>query len=97
MATRVAVSDHAVLRFLERVEGVDVRALKRRIRNAATNAARLRASGVTVDGVHFALCYDKDGTPVVVTAHSDHPRPHLAQARLGKPERIGLMQVDWDA
>lgn len=84
---RVGVSDHAVLRWLERVEGVDVRAIKRRIRKAVTRGAGLGARSVTLDGVNYSLQYHETGDAVVTTTHSHQVRGHLAEPRLeGEPE-----------
>lgn len=79
----VEVSDHAVLRWLERVEGVDVKALRRRISRAARNAAEHGAGGVRVEGVDFRISYHEDDNAVVTTTNSKHTRPHLAQPRNG--------------
>ena len=84
--TRLDVSDRAVLRWLERVEGVDVGAIRRRIGKAAHRAAKEGASGVQVGGVTFralrrARAVGPVVVPVVVTTHSMRPRIHLAQPR----------------
>lgn len=78
--SRIDVSDHAVLRWLERVEGVDVSGIRRRIANATRSASERGASGVRVEGVTFTIDY-RAGHPVVVTTHSQFARPHLAQPR----------------
>jgi hypothetical protein len=65
---RVRVTDHAVVRFLERVGGVDVEALRQGIARAVDEAARMGASAVTIDGFRYALEQDDQG-PVVVTVH----------------------------
>lgn len=78
--TRLDVSDHAVLRWLERVEGVDVGGIRRRIAMAAQNAADLGAGGVRVEGVTFKLEHGPIRT-VVTTTITNHVRPHLAQPR----------------
>jgi hypothetical protein len=78
--SRLDVSDHAVLNWLEKVEGVDVAGIRRRIAKAARNAVEQRASGVRVEGVTFKLEYGAI-TPVVTTTLSPRARPHLAQPR----------------
>jgi len=77
---RFDVSDHAVLRWLERVEGVNVHAIRRRIRNACRAGAEAGAAGVQLAGVRFVLATGANGT-VVVTTLSRRLRPHLAQGR----------------
>lgn len=59
------VSDHAVLRYLERVYGVDVARLKRRIERATEDARRQGAAAVNTDGARFVL--SKSGRVVTVT------------------------------
>lgn len=84
--SRVHVSDHALLRWLERVEGVDVEALRRRIAKAVRRGAEEGAEGVRFEGVTFKVQYNPRGA-VVTTTHSPRLRPHLAQPRLGVDER----------
>lgn len=79
------VTDHAVLRWLERVEGVDVDSIKRRIARAVRRGVDHGAAGVILDGVTFYLQYACDEA-VVTTTHSPYPRPHLAEPRLA-PDR----------
>ena len=61
--SRLRVSDHAVLRYLERVGGFDIERLRREI-------AR-RACGVVVDGWSFRSKDDPQG-PVVTTVIEAH-------------------------
>lgn len=53
--TDVHVSDHAVLRYLERAHGLDVDAVRRHLAGLAVNGARLGASGVIVEKVKLLL------------------------------------------
>ena len=56
------VSDHAVLRYLERVCGVDIEGIRRGLLTSEVKAAmRLKATSVTIQGVTFRL----DGNCVV--------------------------------
>lgn len=79
--SRVRVSDHALLRWLERVEGVDVEAIRRRIARAVRRGVEERAEGVRFEGVTFKVQYNL-GEAVVTTTHSPHLRTHLAVPRL---------------
>ena len=79
--SRVRVSDNALLRWLERVEGVDVEAIRRRIAKAVQGGADRGADGVRVQGVTFKLAYNP-GEAVVSTTVSIHTRRHLAEPRL---------------
>lgn len=49
------VSDHAVLRWLERAHGLDVKGVKLLIAGKVQNAAELGAVAVVVDKVRFIL------------------------------------------
>lgn len=64
----ITVSDHAVLRWLERVQGLDIEAARKRIRREVALAVKLGASSTTVDGIVFHLSGD-----TVVTCH---PKRH---------------------
>ena len=59
------VTDHAVIRYLERVYGVDVQSLRRRIVKATQGARSAGAGSAKVDGVRYVL--SNDGR--VVTVH----------------------------
>jgi len=61
------VSDHAVLRFLERCHGLDVEAIRAEMRSVVKNGVRLGASAVICDGVKFVL---RDETVVTVKLRS---------------------------
>lgn len=78
----IMVSDHAVLRWLERVEGVDVARIRRRIRRAVINGVRLGAASIKLDGVEYRVVVQPDGAPVVTTTVSRQERPHLAVPRI---------------
>lgn len=58
------VSDHALLRFLERRHGLDVEAIRADIRSLVETGVRYGASGVIADGIKFIL---RDETVVTVS------------------------------
>ena len=58
---------HAVLRYLERVEGIDLEALRRKIARTVDQAARQGATGVVVNGFCYKLVQDAAAGPVVAT------------------------------
>lgn len=62
---QIEVSDHAVLRWLERAQGLDVGAIKTMIAGKVLNGAELEALAVQVDKVRFMLV-DQPGAPGVV-------------------------------
>jgi len=51
----ITVSDHAVLRWLERAQGLDIAAIRRLIAGLTVNAAELEAVAVQVGKVRFVL------------------------------------------
>ena len=74
------VTDHALLRYLERVQGVDIDALRRELGTRVGRIARPGATGVQIDGMSYRLQTAENGTHVVCTV-----RPvHLPNARTGR-------------
>lgn len=69
------VTDHAVVRYLERVHGVDVEGLRRRIGRRVDLAVHLGASGAIVDG----FVYRVEAGRVVTVA--PHRQPALSTRR----------------
>lgn len=49
------VTDHAVVRFLERVKGMDIDAVRAEIAEKASTALELGASGAVVDGFSYKI------------------------------------------
>lgn len=68
-AVEIAVSDHAVLRWLERAQGLNVGVVRRLIAGKVVSAAELGAVAVQLDHVRFVLRDGLEGAPqkVVVT------------------------------
>jgi hypothetical protein len=63
---RAHVTDHAVLRYLERVLKLDIEAHRREIGRMVDRAAQQGASGVVSDGMAYRMVHDR-GFPCVVT------------------------------
>ncbi|MGR3485503.1 MAG: hypothetical protein ACU0BF_09170 [Paracoccaceae bacterium] len=63
-AVRAHVTDHALVRFLERVEGIDIERVRRRIQDEVQRGVEMDAAGVRRDGVRYTLV---DGSVVTVT------------------------------
>ena len=59
------VTDHAVLRYLERVYGVDIAGLRRRLEKITAEGRAQNASAVMSDGVRYAI--SKSGR--IITVH----------------------------
>ena len=64
---KVMVSDHAVLRYVERAMGVDVEKIRREIEKQAMAAAALGASRINVNGLRYCLSAPRLGGFVAVT------------------------------
>ena len=62
------VTDHAVIRYLERVYGVDVQGLRERIAASTLVARAAGAASVQVKGVRYVI--GRDGR--VITVHGTH-------------------------
>ena len=54
-AVDLSVSDHAVLRYLERRHGVDIEAIRLHLAGRAINAARLGAVSVQIENVRLIM------------------------------------------
>lgn len=91
-AVAVEVSDHAVLRWLEREHGLDVVAIKAMIAGIVQEGAELEAMGVVLGRVRFVLKDGQspedgaNGTVVVVTAKRHNVRPQHERGRRGERE-----------
>ena len=66
MSKRLIVTDHAVLRYLERLGGFNIAGLRRDIAARLQPAADAGARGVVIDGHSFVIDHSENG-PVVVT------------------------------
>lgn len=66
------VTDHAVLRYIERVLGFDVDAIRDRIMSKTVrDAIRSHAEAVTIDGYRYAI---KAGAVVTIMPASPDPK-----------------------
>ena len=68
---RVRVSDHAVLRYLERAGGFDIERLRREIGHRVEAAVAAGASGIQIGGVNFRIKEDEHGPVVTTVIHDD--------------------------
>ena len=72
MTANLTVSDHAALRYLERVQGLDVEAIKGKIAEIVAAAHAAGARRISHDGMTFCLRGD------VVTTITPGASPHSA-------------------
>lgn len=75
---RTRVSDHAIVRYLERAQGLDIEALRVEIGRRVERGAELGATGVSIDGLHYVIAGG-----VVVTVE----RANTPDIRLGRKAR----------
>lgn len=61
----IRVTDHAVLRYLERAHGLDVEAVRRHLAGRVERGARLGAIGVKIENVKLVLHHTPDEVSVV--------------------------------
>lgn len=86
-AVLVHVTDHAVLRFLERAHGLDVEGVRRRLERGAQNAAELKASAVVVANVRMMLAENgpgEDGQALVTVTTCLLPSQTATRNRSGE-------------
>lgn len=80
--SRVSVSDHAVLRYFERVQGIDIERIRREIGARVDHAAEQGACGIIIDGFSYRIA---DNTVTTIL------RTHRCDKRIG-PKRRGRVQ-----
>ncbi|KNY13625.1 hypothetical protein AKG11_28235 [Shinella sp. SUS2] len=73
MTAPLHVTDHAVLRYLERAHGLDVEAVRRHIASRCATGAELRAATVVIERVKFVLAQASTETTVVTVLRTKWP------------------------
>lgn len=79
--TRIYVTDHAVLRYIERHYRVDLTRIRAEIENKAGAAAKLGAKSVSVGDLKFELSPDREGTVVIKTVLERWMKPKFRPPR----------------
>lgn len=54
----VTITDHALIRYMERAHGIDFTRFRRRLEDIATLALRAGANTCTADGVKLVITHD---------------------------------------
>ena len=94
-ADGLPVNDHAVLRYLQRVLGVDIDRVRRQIHADTASALAHDASGLSVNGIVYRL---RDG--YVITCFTGEPhavrRQHAAAVKkiLRNSKRVPLLETE---
>lgn len=78
--SRHPVTDHAVIRYLERVEGIDIETIRRRIGRVADVGLTAGAAGVISDGFIYRI---EAGVVVTVMPHNREDRCKGRRRRRG--------------
>lgn len=81
------VTDHAVLRYLERQHGLDIEAVRRHVAGLAIDAAVLGAVGVAVENVRLVLSEQPalEGRRPFVVVVTTLKRNMASQGATGQP------------
>lgn len=72
MTKHLPVTDHAVVRYLERVAALDINAIRQRIHDHTHKALACGASGITSNGISYRFA---GGRVVSVWVAQVHMRP----------------------
>jgi predicted nuclease with TOPRIM domain len=86
-AEDVHITDHALLRYVERVFGIDVDAVRRQIlTDGVAKCIELGASTITVNGIQFRV-KDRSIVTVIGSDQKTHRKKSKAHHRGRRPER----------
>ncbi len=80
---KVRVTDHALVRYLERVGGFDMARLRAEMEARVAKTYRPGAPAVVIDGFRFAVSCDERG-PVVTTILEKGEQPCISSDRRRK-------------
>lgn len=83
MSKRISVSDHAVLRYLERVGGFQIEALRLSMERRAAETLLPGASSVIIEGHRFVVS-DSPAGQIVVTVMDRTARANRASEKGGQ-------------
>ncbi len=73
---RLHISDHAVLRYLERVGGFEIERLRKSMAERLNAAAQAGANAVVIDGYAYVIRRDQHGPVVTTVLLADLPQGH---------------------
>jgi hypothetical protein len=81
----IRISDHAVLRYLERVGGFEIEALRKQLCDRIAPVAVEGMESVQIDGHRFLVQQDPRGIVVVTILDGNRVSRELP----GRPKRVG--------
>lgn len=85
--TNLRVSDHAMVRYLERAGGFDIARLRADIARRVTSTARCLPGSVDIDGLSFIVRDDGNGL-VITTVILPNPKPLPKKRRKHRPHEV---------
>jgi hypothetical protein len=85
----VKVTDHAVVRYLERVCGMDIESVRNAIAHTVQAAVDARAASVSVSGITYAL----DGAVVTTILDARSPEAARRGAQIANGKQVRLRPV----
>lgn len=91
-----AVTDHALMRYLDRALGLDLEAYRREIALRCAAAVKMGASGLTVDGIRYEF---RGGAVISVLGRGmvANNQPSLKPPKhRDRPRRAGRVRLDPD-
>lgn len=80
---KVVVSDHAILRFIERVYGLDLEPVRQKIAEKAQRAADAGAASIIIDGFKYTIEHNSPQVAIVSTVIRKGKDPYAARSRGG--------------
>ena len=84
----IHVSDHALLRYIERVQGISLEDLRQKIAEIVIVPAKAGASTVTVDGFTYCFVERRSGDVVVTTILFNEMRAKQRVKNKRKPYEV---------
>lgn len=88
MGKRITVSDHALVRYIERVHGIDIDQLREIVADLVREAAEVGATKFSVDGFTYAIAHQRIGNEAVVTTVLPGASPTMANLWRGKRRAV---------
>jgi sugar-specific transcriptional regulator TrmB len=83
--TDIVVTDHALVRFLERIEGVDIEAIRSKIRTMVHGKIDPKSDhDIVVDEDSRAVFVVRRGQTITTTLHADQSIPEVGQLSVMK-------------
>ena len=85
---RPRISDHAVIRYLERIKGVDIAAVRAEIMALCAHAFETEAQAMVVGGHRYMIARDRTVVTVEPVGYSRARQAHLGARHPDHEERV---------